>query len=241
MHVAQPLKTNQERGIQRLKKLFQCVALRRTKDAVKNELKLPVREIKVHHVEFSPQEHAMYCALRRSSSYVFCTTGMETDQNKFTTGILPTITRLRRFCNHNLGLLSQDVRSLMEGCVGMEKLAQALTHDLKTCDVCSNELSRDGSDNVTFQTLQCGHNICSRCVQGQSVSNQSCPLCFGLETSLNQSDESDHEQPQDAHSFYQPSSKVLAMLRNISAEQAAEPGVKWSAGSQLLSILQLAC
>lgn len=230
MHVAQPLKTDEEKGIQRLKTLFRCVALRRTKDAVMDELELPARQTRVHIVAFNPQEHEMYRILRKSVSYFLNPPRTETYKKGPTSGVLPTITRLRRFCNHNLDLLPQEIRTLMEGFADGSELAQALTNNLKTCDVCSEEPSSGRLNNVTLQSFQCGHTICSRCVREQSALHQSCSLCFGLEASQNPSDEADRRQPRDAYNSYQPSSKVLAMLGNISAEQDAEPGVKWSAG-----------
>ena len=230
-HIVRPLKTDEEKGLQRLKKLFRCVALRRTKDAVMNELELPPRRTRVHIVAFSPVEYEMYRNLRKSLSCFFNRPRTETDKGGSTCGVLPTITRLRRFCDHNLDLLPQDIRTLMEEFADGEELAQALVKNQNTCDVCNMEPSSNGIDDVALESFQCGHSICSRCLWVQSASHQSCSLCFGLEASQTSSRESDHGQPRDAYDLYQPSSKVLAMLGNIFAEQAAEPGSKWYAGS----------
>ena len=239
-HVVQPLKTDEVEGIHRLKKLFRCVALRRTKNAVMDELELPPRRTRVHAVDFNPHESEIYQMLRRSLSYFFQPSRTELNKNGPTGGILPTITRLRRFCNHNLDLLPQEIRTQLQGQVDGEVLAQALTNNLRSCDVCCEEPPSKGFNNARLQSFQCGHSICARCMERLSASHQSCSLCFGLEAPQDSPKVIDREQPSDAHEFYQPSSKVSALIKNIWAEQAAEPGVKWFARPQSHATLQTA-
>ena len=147
--VTQLLKTHEEKGLQRLKSLFKCVALRRTKDAVVDDLKLPVRQDTVCVVNFNPQEDKMYKFLRRSLSYFFHAAATETKKGGFSGGILPTITRLRRFCNHKLDLLPREIRRLVEDFADGQSLAHALITDLTACDLCNKESTSEGDNGVT--------------------------------------------------------------------------------------------
>ena len=66
-----------------------------------------------------------------------------------------------------------------------------------------------------------------------SALDQACSLCTGFEAVPPSTSNSTRDQSLDASEVYQPSSKVIAMLDNITAEQVAEPSTKWSAELQV--------
>ena len=231
IHVAQPLRTIEKGGVQRLKKVFQCVALRRTKNTVMDQLHLPARRSRTYVVEFSPQEDKMYRVLRRSLSYFIRPSHMNNDHNKHepTGSVLSTITRLRRFCNNNLDLLPSKFRILLEELADEEDIVQAVTDRLKTCYACREKPLGDDPDDLAPRFAYRGHDTCAKSSLGRSSLHRSYFSYFAFELSLNLSDDADYEQAEIGDNSYQPSSKVLAMLRNISAEQDTEPGIKCSA------------
>ena len=225
-HITDLLKTDEKKAIANLKKLFNCVALRRTKSAVTDQLQLMARFEKVQEVEFSSHERSLYEVLRRSLSYLFHSSEEDTSKIQSSGSILQTITRLRRFCNHNLDLLPPEIGMLLEGFADEKRIAEALMNSPKTCDCCNVQLSIHKSSELIFTSFQCGHTLCSRCSAEQQALNQNCLLCFGLEVSQLPSSEAKSGKSEQSYRNYQPSSKVLALLKNLSAEHTADPNGK---------------
>ena len=225
-HITQLLKTDERKALENLRKLFQCVALRRTKSTVMDQLQLMPRSDKSQEVDFSPQERDLYEVLRRSLFYSFHSSGVGANKSGSNGNVLRTITGMRRFCDHGLDLLPQEIRMLLEGSTGEKEIAQALTTSRETCDSCNLQSSAGDPSNIVLTSFQCGHTLCSKCFPEQQALNQSCLLCFGTEVSQNSADNVKHGESEDLYHDYRPSSKVLALLENLSAERVADPVVK---------------
>lgn len=226
-HITKPLKSSEDKGLKNLKKLFRCVALRRTKESVKDQLELPPRYTNVQIVEFSLRERAIYAFLKRSLLFSFHSSGMEPDKYGKNGNILQFITQLRRFCDHSLDLLPQEVRALVETSGNQEDMARVLTSSLKVCDVCGTQVPSSDSKTIMLQTFQCGHNFCDACRPGNSSMAELCTLCFGLDLLGTPSSTPEYKPLKDEISVYEPSSKVQAMLQTLILEKSADPESKW--------------
>ena len=226
LHITAPLRTNPDKALSNLRKLFRCISLRRTKDAVIHELQLKPRFNKVQEVQLNQDERRLYDVLKRSLSYLFRSTASNIDNTGSGGNVLQTITRLRQFCNHGLDLLPRETQLLFEGFIDEEKMTRTLMTRSKTCDNCDGQLFSGDPSEIVFRTVWCGHTICSRCLPEKQISNQSCPLCFNSELSEHSSKDAQNPKLVDIHRRYQPSSKVSALLQNLSAEQKMYPAVK---------------
>ena len=225
-HITNLIKTDENKALKNLQKLFNCVALRRTKGAVADQLQLTPRFDKVQEVEFSPQERSLYETLKRSFSYFFHSSEVDDGRDESNGNIFQTITRLRRFCNHGLDLLPPDIRKILERSVNEKEISQALMNSRKTCDSCNEQPSKNKLSKLTIMSFQCGHTLCSRCLSEQQAMSQYCLLCFGLEVSRLSTNDAKCGEPEESRGNYIPSSKVLALLENLSAEAAADPFAK---------------
>ena len=225
-HISAPLGTKPEKALSTLKKLFRCTSLRRTKDAVIDDLQLRPRSDVVHEVQLSHNERRLYNDLKKSLSYIFHLAASDTDKISSGSNVLQTITRLRQFCNHGVDLLPREMHDILTGSFDQEQVTRALMTKSKTCDSCDLQLSVGKISKVTLNAIWCGHTICSRCLLGRQISNQSCPLCFNLDGATYALHDAQHRQSIDTHRDYQPSSKVSALLENLSAEQRIYPPVK---------------
>ena len=228
LHISAPLRTNSEKALLTLRKVFRCISLRRTKDAVIDELQLKPRFDAIQEVQLNQNERRQYDELKRSLSYIFHSSASDVADTGSGTGnkVLQTITRLRQFCNHGLDLLPRELQDLLEGKLNGEEMTRALVTGSETCDSCDGKSSTGGLSKIIFRTLWCGHTICSRCLPERQISNQSCPLCFSSEVSTNFSDGAQDPKAVDFHCRYQPSSKVSALLHNLSVERTVYPAVK---------------
>ena len=227
-HVSAPLRTNPEKALSTLRKLFRCISLRRTKDAVIGELQLQPRFDAIQEVQLNQKERRQYDELKRSLSYIFHSMASNADDTGSGTGnkVLQTITRLRQFCNHGPDLLPRELQELLEGNIDREGMTRALMTGSRTCDSCNGKPSTGGLSKIIFRTVWCGHTICSRCLPDKQISNESCPLCFSSEVSTKLPNDAQDLKAVDVHQIYQPSSKVLALLQNLSVEQTVYPAVK---------------
>ena len=225
-HITNLLKTEEKRALENLGGLFNCVALRRTKSALADQLQLTPRVDKVQEVEFGPQERNQYEVLKRSLSLLFHSSEADVDKTESKGSVLQIITRLRRFCDHGLDLLPPEIRMAVKRSANEKELAQVLMTSLKTCDSCNVQPSNQSLSKLTITSFQCGHTLCSRCLPEQQAMNHDCLLCFGLEVSRLSTNDATYGKPEERYGNYRPSSKVIALLDNLSAEEAADPAAK---------------
>ena len=220
------MRTNPEKTLLTLRKLFQSVSLRRTKDAVTDELQLTPRYDVTQEVQLNQNERRLYDVLKRSLSYFFRSPASDVDNNGSGSNILPTITRLRQFCDHGMDLLPLEKQHLFEECIDEVEMTRALITASRTCDSCDVQSSADDLSKIIFRAIWCGHTLCSRCLPERQLSDQSCPLCFDSEVSTCSSKDPREVRLISIHRKYQPSSKVSALLENLSGEQRLYPAVK---------------
>ncbi|KAL8788591.1 MAG: hypothetical protein Q9195_007235 [Heterodermia aff. obscurata] len=125
-HITNLLKTSEKKALENLKTLFNCVALRRTKSAVTDQLQLTPRIDRIQEVKFSSEERSLYETIRKSLSYFFHSSEADAGKAGSSGNMLQTITRLRRFCNHGLDLLPPEIRKVLERSVNEKEIAQVL-------------------------------------------------------------------------------------------------------------------
>ncbi|KAL8828540.1 MAG: hypothetical protein Q9191_002531 [Dirinaria sp. TL-2023a] len=191
-----------------------------------------IQEVRLNH-----NERRLHDVLKSSLSYIFRSLSPDVDKTSSGSNVLQTITRLRQFCNHGLDMLPRNIQLLLEGLVDQEQVTRALITGPRTCDSCGVQSSVEDLSRIAFRALGCGHNLCSPCMQDERHSIPSCPLCSGLEEPHTFS-----SNAQDL-SRYQPSSKVLALLKNLSAEQKVYPPIKsiiFSSWTKMLDLVQVA-
>ena len=191
-----------------------------------DELELQPRSDATNEVQLNQKERRQYDELKRSLSYFFHSNDSNVDNTGSGTTVLQTITRLRQFCNHGLDLLPREIQASFKGLTDEKEMTRALMIGSQTCDSCDRQSSADARSKLIFRSIWCGHTICSRCLPEEQISHQSCPLCFNSEESEHISNDAQRPEPVDIHHRYQPSSKVLALLENFSAEQKVYPAVK---------------
>lgn len=94
-------------GIQRLRKLVAATCLRRTKNHIQDQLKLPPRVEKIEFVELDPEERSLYDFFKtRASSLVVGKFTQRSEMDKARWGtMLSLIGFLRLICNHGEQLL----------------------------------------------------------------------------------------------------------------------------------------
>ena len=191
-----------------------------------DQLQLMPRVDNLHEVEFSPQERNQYETLKRSFSFFFHSSEAGAGKIESNGSIFQTITRLRRFCNHGLDLLPPEVRMVLKRSSDQKEIAQILMASLKTCDSCNLQPSDHHLSKRAITSFQCGHSLCSECLPEQQAMNQYCLLCFGLEVSRLSTKDGTRGEPEESYVNYRPSSKVIALLENLSAEGSADPAAK---------------
>ncbi len=226
LHISSPLSTNPEKALLNLRKLFRCTSLRRTKDAIINELQLSPRVDKKREVQLDQNERRLYDVLKRSLSNFFHSIASDVDKAGSGSNVLQTITRLRQFCNHGLDLLPHETQGSFGEYIDEEEMTRALMTGSQKCDSCDLQSCSSDLGKVIFRAVLCGHAICTRCLPERQLSNQSCPLCFSLDVPNHPSKTAQDLKLADIYRKYQPSSKVVALLENLLAEQKMYPAVK---------------
>ena len=225
-HISAPLSTDHEKALSTLRKLFRCTSLRRTKDAVIGELQLTPRFDVIQEVQLNQNERRQYDVLKRSLAYFFHSTASDIEKSNSGSNVLQMITRLRQVCNHGLDLLPRETRDLFGEMIDEEEMTRAMMTASKRCDSCEVEPSAGDLSKIILKAVWCGHTICSRCLPDTQISSQSCPLCFDSEVSNHPSNDAQGLESTDIYAEHQPSSKVLALLANLSSEQRMIPPVK---------------
>jgi len=221
IHIARPLKRNPEQGLANLKSLIQATSLRRTKASVLGDLQLTPRVNKVEIVQLNPSERRLYNMLRKGFSQLL----NSSPEEKIAPGrVIQTITRLRQFCNHGRDLFSEDMLRRFDEFVNYKQLTQSLLDDPEACGGCAAKITSKGLEDVASSAHPCGHRFCSPCLEQRlsegGPESQVCPLCCGVEHPGQYSHRDETAESAISGNTYEPSSKVLALLRNLRAERA---------------------
>lgn len=222
--IANPVIKGTPNGLQRLRKLVHATSLRRTKDSINEELRLPSREIVEEVVKLTEQEQRNYDVLKSSySSILHEDDGMDVARRS-TASIMQTIARLRQFCDHGLDLLPSKVHQLFDDSTAIERASWNLFDALEACAVCQTPVNGGSQDQ---DSLDCGHYLCSGCQKKNAdkeiLFDIVCKICDQDLARSGSSTPYTTTHPTAATSDYVPSSKVQALLRNLISEGQSSP------------------
>lgn len=216
-----PVTNQKQSGLQTLQRLVQAVSLRRTKDAIKDDLQLPLRQVVDCRVRLSNFERKNYRILQQSySSFLLQEDPFPKSRNPMS-GVMQTIQRLRQFCNHGLDLLPRTVLQLFDGPWGQSPSQTDLFDSSEKCAICMKVFDTSSVGLETLEALECGHCFCIDCqkrIGSNDLDDE--PQCYLCSASI--------PSPKpwlgntDPQSGYVPSSKVRSLLENLRLEHEAD-------------------
>lgn len=221
LKIAAAVKNGQPRGMEILRKLVQAVCLRRTKDLISDELKLPACHKETCEVEFTHEEQRLYDLLRKSYAAIF-----EDEKTGSTPNIFQTILRLRQFCNHGPQMLPSVVQECLLDPLSCVSDTLRTTTSEATCPFCGDSLPQHTEQDMHL-ALDCGHILCSPCHAKEAKQDKNrhnaCLVC--------EKHARGKSIPVGISGWtvpYQASSKVLKLLRNLEEDRRrnAETPVK---------------
>lgn len=189
-------------SLDRLRRLLQCISLRRTKGPIAASLDSPpIREIE-HLVDLSSEERRTYDLTRRNFVDSL-------DSEKPSLINFDILLRLRQICNHGLDLLP-------------EALQEQLDQDLQytdppeqwdpTCEACEALLFDEG---LICGNLPCFHQTCERCCRYDNLGGRYTRICQLCDTFPIKFDRMARGRTASASDYYTPSSKVKALIQNL--------------------------
>ncbi|KAK6835054.1 SNF2 family N-terminal domain-containing protein [Apiospora arundinis] len=210
--VVDPIGRNDSEGFQRLKRLFQGVALRRTKHSVMEELKLPLKNTKEQLVELDPEERQLYDLVKNSGALFI--------RRHQKHGVLQTILKLRQIANHGRELVPAELIQKVD------RLGRGALEDLAAdaCENCGITIKQEDAEEQ-LASVDCMHQICTSCCSVTTeitLTAGTCPLCSDNSAPIpsKKKNKSRSQQAKDkSTSPYKPSSKVKALLRNLEADR----------------------
>lgn len=232
-------------SLRTLRKLILATCLRRTKahPFLASKLKLPCKTERVEHVELLPEERDMYEFFKRRSHLLASNDSehdTETASDKTKTrkrqrnrskqsasrkrrpksmgNIMTLISVLRLICDHGQALLPRIALKAWQNrdkdSINWSLLQKACEQKLSCC-VCGSQNS-GGDDDVQDHDMEdftCKkHLACDTCLNSNDRAALMCLECAALGTASSGSDTQPTTNPPVA-----PSSKVSALLKNISA------------------------
>lgn len=217
--VANPVIKGTPSGLETLRKLVHATSLRRTKDSIHDELRLPDRRIVEEAVQLTEAEQRDYDVLKsRYGSILHEDDGMNIS-HRFTASIMQTIARLRQFCDHGRHILPRKVHQLFDDPT-TENVSWNLFDKLEACAVCQAPVVED---NQNEDSLDCGHYLCSRCQKRTSdeeiLVDIVCKICDQDTARSGPSSPYPSMRITAAGSDYLPSSKVQALIRNLMSDR----------------------
>lgn len=196
------------KGLETLRKLVQAVCLRRTKEIIADELNLLTFHKPICEVYFTDEERRLYDILKMNFAVILNNESATTASSMF-----QTIMRLRQFSNHGLSLLPRKVQEFLKDpyCNGFNPQVFNVAKD--TCAGCGNLGQQFTEEAEMACLLDCGHILCKECRENHgNIRNNHRGICV----SCNKDTERDiRESIYRPKVLYQPSSKVLALLKNI--------------------------
>lgn len=222
--IANPVIKGTPNGLGTLRKLVHATSLRRTKDSINEELRLPGREIVQEEVKMTEEEQKNYDVLKSSYASILHEDDGMNVVGRSTASIMQTIARLRQFCDHGLDLLPKKVHQLFDDSPAIERASRNLLDALEACAVCQTPVNGDSQDQ---DSLDCGHYLCSGCQKknayGEILVDMSCKICDQDLARSGSSTPYTTTHPTAVTSDYVPSSKVQALLRNLISEGQSSP------------------
>ncbi|KAK7978619.1 hypothetical protein PG988_006109 [Apiospora saccharicola] len=210
--ILDPVGRNDSEGFQRLKRLFQGIAMRRTKDSVMKELKLPLKSTKEELVALDPEEKQLYDLVKNSGAMFI--------RRHQKHSALQTILKLRQIANHGRELVPAELIQKVD------RLGRGALVDLAAdaCESCGVTIKQEDAE-AKLASVDCWHQICTACCSvttETTLTGSKCPLCSDNGASIPSKKKNNcrSQQPKDKSTRpYKPSSKVKALLRNLEADR----------------------
>lgn len=210
-------------SLETLRKLVHATSLRRTKDSIHEELRLPGRKVVEEEVRLTEDEQRDYDVLKASYASILHDDDETSVSRSSTASIMQTIARLRQFCDHGRQLLPRKVHQLFDDPTTVN-VSWNLFDALEACAVCQTHVNRDNQDD---ESLDCGHYLCFRCQKKSSEEEMTgeivCKLCDQDIANSGSSSPYPSMHFTAARSDHVPSSKVQALLRNLVSERQSCP------------------
>lgn len=193
---------------ERLKSLIQCIAIRRTKATIEQEINLPQRKDIVQPVKLDGEERQIYDLIKQHFALSIDSGG--TALNAFS-----LILRLRQVCNHGRDLLPAHLQRWIDEA---QIFSGQTIPNPASCELCTNmPVLKDKA----LVVLPCLHQLCQACMEwddnGDKDKSAVCPLC---EVSVSGATEpfSGHLN-RVAKLQCKPSSKVRALITNLNVDR----------------------
>ncbi|KAI3319185.1 hypothetical protein HD806DRAFT_548754 [Xylariaceae sp. AK1471] len=271
--ISSPIHSNLPRSLQRLRKLVRATCLRRTKAVphLSAALKLTQKTERVETVDLAPEEREIYeffkrrsflliqknpdseskTSLKRSGRMrrrkgVAATNSTSQNTSRKSAGnIIVLISVLRMICNHGEALLPKTVleawRNRDAGPISWSMLQTASAAERRCC-VCNQEINRyEEKSEADVIELSCKEHVaCEACIACTEDTIPACPKCSRVEVVSTSSTLHNNAVP-----AYAPSSKVLALLRNVlsalqtNIARGADPPIKSVIFSQWTGMLDM--
>lgn len=229
--ISEPLKVNPITALENLRKIVQSVSLRRRKVTIQEDLGIPGRENRVERVIFNDDERQKYDRLKQSWDQLLQKQSSSTSRNISSQCIFQIILRLRQFCNHGLDLFPPTFLSIFSESLDEDSILNEVLETSQTCPVCMRT-SRPQLNGLSQATsLDCGHLVCSLCEKKVEeylfLEGVDCKLCLRIKETNTASGKISMDYPMPPaqndpkvpESFYKPSSKVVALMRNLHIEK----------------------
>jgi SNF2 family DNA or RNA helicase len=220
--ITSPLKENRPNSLRRLQQLIRATCLRRTKQSIKDILKLPPRIEKLEILEFTENDRELYNFFKDKTAKIAAGTHLPGSTlgkigQQRGSSILSLMNFLRLICNHGEQLLPSNALSAWNSRDNDFLSLEMSRNNNQKCDNCDTDLE----DSETSE-YYCRHVICLecsfKCEESSATEKSACPKCFAtcnddVQSSLSTS----------AKLFQSPSAKLDALLKNLRTEQIRRP------------------
>ncbi|KAK8036956.1 hypothetical protein PG991_001270 [Apiospora marii] len=210
--IVDPISRNENEGFEKLRSLFQAIALRRTKESVMEELHLPLKSLKEEPVGLDAEERQLYDVVKNSGALF-----INRHQKH---SVLQTLLKLRQIANHGRDLVPAELIQKMD------RLGKGALVNLAAdaCEGCGVTIKQENAEQE-LASVVCMHQICTACsltATESTLTGSKCPLCsddFASISSKKKSRSRSQQAKEKLTGPYKPSSKVKALLRNLEADR----------------------
>ena len=165
-HVLKPWKDGHPDAITKLTMIFQCVALRRSKDVID----LPERRDEIHYVAFNDDERDAYDTVKNSTLHQIneLMDAPESTASKYL-NVLQWINSLRLVCNLGRAYKKQDTSTLMSSnwtiATAQETYQSLHTSGAAICTQCSLDIGFDCLANSQLSVSEVDRPHLSKCLE----------------------------------------------------------------------------
>ena len=224
--INEPIKQSRPHSLQRLEDLVRATCLRRRKSLKNGPFQLPRRSEKVEWIRLSPEDRELYKFFKSKTAKIASDISRrqpraaKLDQQKGT-NILTLINFLRLICDHGEHLLPRSAleawKSRDSGSIDWQMMRVCRAR----CDLCGVYVDEAEATALTDFEFQCHHSICSECairsLEHGADDAPACPKC--TKRTVNERDSTISQLPR---TYFRPSAKVDALIRNLRQEQFLE-------------------